>query len=170
MHRPWRFPSTLKIDLQRKTRGAEIIIPPFPQKRKRFLPFGQQSDEPGVIFGSVDPDRRLVDDADQDRLPLVENAELFEPLGLLVKRLRRLREGKEEIAPVSVKTDMLVVKRGRVGQERLASVSRIRDHAPAEPERPSRLVEDDFDAGGVADRLGGADYTFTDRNGSGDSE
>ncbi len=96
-----------------------------------FSVSGEQFYETGVILGGVDPDRGLFDYADQDRFSLVEDAELLEPFGFFAEGLRRPGKGKEEVAPIGVKTDVLVVEGGCLGQERLASMARIRDHTRA---------------------------------------
>ena len=92
------FPIHAKSDLQRENEGSGLIIPYFSEKKSGFLPCGERTDESRVIFGRIDSDRRFVDDTDQDRFPLMENAELLKPLGNLTEGLRRFRERKKEIA------------------------------------------------------------------------
>ena len=67
-------------------------------------------DEPAVIFGGVDADARLVDDADGDRVAGVEHAKLLELLGGLERGRGKRPERQQEVAAIGVEAEVQIAR------------------------------------------------------------
>ena len=89
--------------------GAELDDTPELRSWARTPP----RDEPSVVFGRVDADARLVDDADGDRVAGLEHAELLELLGGLERGGGKRAELQQEVAAIGVEAEVQVGDRGR---------------------------------------------------------
>ena len=95
-------------------------------------------DEAAVIFGRVDADARLVDDADGDRVAGLEHAELLELLGGFERRGGKRAEVEQELAAIGVEAQVKVGDRRRRCRSRVGkAVAVMGDRAAREVEGPA---------------------------------
>ena len=99
-------------------------------------PTSKPLDKRPVILRRVDANRRLIDDADQERVAVVQNAELLEILNPLDRCPRQLGQAQEKVAAINIKANVLK-EMCRIGsQQRIVPVAGKRNRRPAEINRP----------------------------------
>lgn len=112
---------------------------------------GASSYELSVVLRRIDADGRFIDDADEDRMAVMKDAELFEGFDLLDWGAGESGEAEEEVAAVGVETDVLVVDGWIGGEELVVPGTGKGDGCTAEVNRPLAVIEDDFDAGRIVE-------------------
>ena len=124
-------------------------------RRTPVSPLGRlnPADKLPIVLRCVDPNCRLIDDADEKALAGVKDAELLEILDCLNSGTGQLGQAEEKFTAVGVETNVLMEMR-RIGcQQRVIPVAGEGNGGAAEINGPLPLIEDDFDAGRIVELL-----------------
>ena len=107
------------------------------------------ADKCTIILGGIDTNRWLIDRTDQDWITRLEHSELFEFLEFFHWRGQHCRQSQQELASISIQTEVLIEVWWVVRQQLVVPVASMWNRTATKVQGVTVRIENDFHAGRI---------------------